>query len=82
MSKMRKNRIITVKRGHVTIPLWLRKKYKIEDKSAFVIVEKKQGLLLKPVKSFWDMAGSCSDVATVEEVKAELDKLRHEEEDE
>jgi bifunctional DNA-binding transcriptional regulator/antitoxin component of YhaV-PrlF toxin-antitoxin module len=79
---MRKNRIVVVKRGHVTIPLWLRKKYKIEDKSAFVIVEKKQGLLLKPIKSFWDTLGSCSDVATVEEVKAELDKLRHQDEDE
>ena len=45
-------------------------------------MEKKQGLLLKPVKSFWDMAGSCSDEATVEEVKAELDKLRHQDEDE
>jgi hypothetical protein len=42
---------------------------------------KEEGLLLKPVKSFWDMAGSCSDEATVEEVKAELDKLRHQDED-
>lgn len=79
---MRKNRIVVVKRGHVTIPLWLRKKYTIEDKPAFVIVEKKQSLLLKPIKSIWDMVGSCSDVATVEEVKEELDKLRHQDEDE
>ncbi len=79
---MRKNRIVVIKKGRVTIPIWLRKKYEIQDRSAFVIVEKKQGLLLKPVKSFWDMAGSCSDEATVEEVKAELDKLRHQDEDE
>jgi bifunctional DNA-binding transcriptional regulator/antitoxin component of YhaV-PrlF toxin-antitoxin module len=53
MSEMRKNRIVVVKRGHVTVPLWLRKKYKIEDNSDFVIVEQDQGLLLKPIKSIW-----------------------------
>lgn len=36
-----------------------------------------KGLLLEPVKSFWDLAGSCSDEATFEEVNVELDKLRH-----
>ena len=79
---MRKNRIVVVKKGHVTIPLWLRKKYKIEDRSAFVIEEKKQGLLLKPVKSIWDMVGSGSDAATAEEIDKLLYKLRHEDEDE
>ncbi len=78
---MRKNRVVKIKNGHITIPLWLRKKYEIEDRSTFVIEEKKKGLLLKPVKSFWDMAGAYSDVATVEEVKAELDKMRNEEDD-
>ena len=82
MNGTRKNRIVLIKKGRVTtIPLWLRKKYKIEDRSTFVIEEKKHGLLLKPVKSFWDMVGSCSDEATVEEVKAELDKLRNEEDE-
>ena len=82
MSKMRKNRILSVKRGQVTIPLWLRKKYKIEERSTFVIEEKKQGLLLKPVKSIWDMIGSGSDAATAEEMDKLLYKLRHEDEDE
>ena len=82
MSKMRKNRIVSVKRGQVTIPLWLRKKYKIEERSTFVIEEKKQGLLLKPVKSIWDMIGSGSDAATAEEMDKLLYKLRHEDEDE
>ncbi|MGD0203287.1 MAG: hypothetical protein ABSC20_05205 [Candidatus Bathyarchaeia archaeon] len=79
---MRKNRVIVVKKGHVTIPLWIRKKYKIEDGKAFVIIEKKQGLLLKPLNSFWDWIGTGPDNITVEEVKAELDKLRHQDEDE
>ena len=82
MSKMRKNRILSVKRGQVTIPLWLRKKYKLEERSTFVIEEKKQGLLLKPVKSIWDMIGSGSDAATAEKMDKLLYKLRHEDEDE
>ena len=82
MNGTRKNRIIAVKRGHVTIPLWLRKKYKIEDNSGFVIEEKKQGLLLKPIKSFWDMVGSGSDAATADKIDKLLYKLRHEDEDE
>ena len=79
---MKKGHVIVAKKGRLTIPSWLRKKYKIRDQTGFLIVEKKEGLLLKPMNSFWDWAGSLSDIATVEEVKAELDKLRHEDEDE
>lgn len=75
-----KSHVIIAKKGRLTIPVWLRKKYKIKDSTAFRIVEKKEGMLLKPMNSFWDMAGAFSDDATVEEVKKELDKMRQEDE--
>ncbi len=37
--------------------------------------------MLKPMNSFWDWAGAFSDDATVEEIKKELDKMRHEEDE-
>ncbi len=77
---MRKNRIMVAKRGNVRIPLWLRRKYKIEDGKAFLVVEKKQGLLLKPINSIWDMIGS-DDSETAEKVNMLLDKLRHEDDE-
>lgn len=37
-----------------------------------------EGILLKPKKSIWDMIGSGSEFATVEEMNELLDKMRHE----
>ena len=73
-----KSHVIVAKKGRLTIPVGLRKKYKIKDQTCFCVFEKKNGILLKPMNSFWDVAGAFSDDATVEEVKKELDKMRHE----
>jgi hypothetical protein len=42
------------------------------------VVETDEGILFKPKKSFWDMAGAYSHIATPEEMKKQLDKLREE----
>ncbi len=42
--------------------------------------ETAEGILLKPKKSIWDMAGAYSQFATPEEMKKLLDKLRKEDE--
>ena len=52
------------------------RKYKIEENSGFVVEE--QGLLLKPIKSFWDMVGSGSDAASADKIGKLLYNLRHE----
>jgi hypothetical protein len=39
-----------------------------------------EGILLKPKKAFWDMAGANSNIATPEEMKKQLDNLREEDE--
>jgi bifunctional DNA-binding transcriptional regulator/antitoxin component of YhaV-PrlF toxin-antitoxin module len=58
----------------------LQKKFKIEEGTRLEVVETDEGILLKPKKSFWDMAGAYSNVATPEEMKKQLDKLREEDE--
>jgi AbrB family looped-hinge helix DNA binding protein len=72
--------IVVKKKGQTTIPVRIRKKFKIEEGTRLAVVETDEGILLKPKKSFWDMLGSGSEFATVEEMNKLLDKLRHEDE--
>ena len=44
------------------------------------MLDTEEGILLKPKQSFWDLIGSGSKYATVEEMNKLLDKLRHEDE--
>jgi AbrB family looped-hinge helix DNA binding protein len=70
--------IVVKKKGQTTIPVRIRKKFKIEEGTRLEVVETVDGILLKPKKSFWDMLGAYSQYGTPEEVKKELDELRHE----
>lgn len=72
--------IVVKKKGQITIPVRIRKKYRIEEGTRLEVVETDEGILLKSKKSFWDMLGSGSKFATVEEMNELLDKLRHEDE--
>jgi AbrB family looped-hinge helix DNA binding protein len=72
--------IVVKKKGQTTIPVRIRKKFKIEEGTRLEVVETTDGILLKPKKSFWDMLGAYSQYGTPEEVKKELDELRHEDE--
>ena len=74
------NEVVVTKKGQTTIPVRLRKKYKIEEGTRLEVVDTDQGILLKPKKSIWDLIGSGSEFATVEEMNKLLDKLRHEDE--
>lgn len=68
--------VVINKKGQTTIPARIRKKYKIEEGTRLQVIETEEGILFKPVKSIWDLIGSGSAFATVEEMKKELDKLR------
>ena len=70
--------VVVSKKGQTTIPVRLRKKFKIEEGTRLEVVETEEGILFKPKKSIWDMIGSGAKYATVEEMKRELDKLREE----
>jgi len=70
---------VTVKKnGETVIPAGLRKKFKIEEDTKMEVIETSEGILFKPKakRSTWDLMGAYSHVATPEEVKKELDKLR------
>ena len=72
--------VVVTKKGQTTIPVRLRKKFKIEEGTRLEVVETEEGILFKPKKSIWDMVGADSEFATPEEMNKLLDKLRHEDE--
>ena len=71
---------VLTSKGQMTIPVRLRKKYKIDEGTRLEAVETDEGILLKPKESFWDLLGSGSDYATPQEMKKLLDKMREEDE--
>jgi AbrB family looped-hinge helix DNA binding protein len=72
--------IVVKKKGQTTIPARIRKKFKIEEGTHLEVIETNEGILLKPKKSIWDMIGAYSQIATPQEMKKELDKLREQDE--
>jgi AbrB family looped-hinge helix DNA binding protein len=74
--------IVVKRKGQTTIPVRIRKKFKIEEGTRLEVVETADGILLKPKKSIWDMIGAFSNQASVEEINELHYKLRHEEADE
>ena len=70
------NEVVVTKKGQTTIPARLRKKFKIEEGTRLEVIETEEGILFKPAKSIWDLVGSGSAYATVEEMKKRLDELR------
>ena len=70
--------VVVTRKGQTTIPIQLRKKYRIVDGSRLQVVDNGDGILFKPKASFFDLAGSGAKKATVKEVKELLDKLREE----
>jgi AbrB family looped-hinge helix DNA binding protein len=72
--------IVVKKKGQTTIPVGIRKKLQIEEGTRLEVVVTSEGILMKPQKSFWDTLGAYSKFGTPEEVKKQIDELRHEDE--
>jgi AbrB family looped-hinge helix DNA binding protein len=72
------NEVVVTRKGQTTIPVQLRRKFKIEEGTRLEVIETEEGILFKPKKSTWDLAGSGARFATPEEMKELLDKLREE----
>lgn len=70
--------VVVTRKGQTTIPVDLRRKYRIEQGSRLEVLDTGEGVLLKPKVSFFDLAGSGAKYATVKEMKDRLDKLRAE----
>ena len=63
-------------KGQVTIPVELRRKYRIQPGSKVEITEEEGKITIKKIASILDLAGAGSCIATPEELKEELDEMR------
>jgi AbrB family looped-hinge helix DNA binding protein len=70
--------VVVTRKGQTTIPVKLRRKYNIEEGTRLEVVDTEEGILLKPAKSIFDLAGTGAKHATPEEMKKLLDELREE----
>jgi AbrB family looped-hinge helix DNA binding protein len=67
--------VSVTRKGQITIPVELRRKYHIREESKVEVVDEGGRIVVSPLPSILDLAGSGSAVE-VEEVKRELDKMR------
>ena len=70
--------VVVTRKGQVTIPVKIRRKFKIEENSKVQIVEEDGKIVIKKQPSIFDLAGSSAGKISVEEVKKILDEMRAE----
>ena len=75
---MTSEEVVVTRKGQVTIPVKLRRKFGIEESSKVKIVEEDGKIVIKKHPSIFDLAGSGAGKASVEEVKRMLDEMRAE----
>jgi antitoxin PrlF len=78
MAKCMTCELRVTRKGQVTIPVELRRKFKIEESSRVQITEKNGEIVIKKCPSFYDLAGTGAGEVTVEAAKKELDEMRAE----
>lgn len=67
------------KKGQVTIPSHLRKRYGMQEGSTVVFEESNNGIIVKPLPDIANSAGKLSHYAKVEDVLDDLIKTRKQE---
>jgi AbrB family looped-hinge helix DNA binding protein len=70
--------ISVTRKGQITIPIAIRKKYSIEVGSRVEIVEEEGKIVIRKLPSIFDLAGNGAGKANVEELKRILDEMRKE----
>jgi len=73
-----KKEVIVTRKGQVTIPIEFRKKYGIEEGDIVLMEDVKDGIFLKPIPRFEDLAGVDEGKYDVKKLKKMLDKVRGE----
>ncbi len=64
------------RKGQVTIPAPLRKKYSIREGMKIQVTDTTSGIVLKPIPDMNDWAGADAGKYTYEEITRKLDRLR------
>jgi AbrB family looped-hinge helix DNA binding protein len=67
---------VVTRKGQITIPVKLRRKFGIEEGSKVEVVEEEGKIAIKKRPSIFDLAGSGAGKANVEDLKKMLDQMR------
>ena len=70
--------VVVTRKGQVTIPIEIRRKFGIEESSKVEIVEQDGMIVIRKRPSIFDLAGSGAGKANVDELKKMLDQMRDE----
>lgn len=72
MATVRRMRSRMTKKGQITVPSELRKRFRMESGKSVEFEETSRGILVEPVDDLSDSAGALSKYATVELVMSDL----------
>lgn len=70
--------VVVTRKGQTTVPVKLRKKYGIYEGTRLQVEDTGNGILLRKTTSTFELIGSGSKYASVEEMKRLLDEMRAE----
>jgi AbrB family looped-hinge helix DNA binding protein len=70
--------VSVTRKGQITIPVELRRKFGIEEGSRVEVLEEGGVIVIRKVLSIFDLAGSGAGKADVEVLKRMLDQMREE----
>jgi AbrB family looped-hinge helix DNA binding protein len=70
--------VLVTRKGQVTVPVALRRKYGIEEGMKMVVEDSPSGIILKVVPKIEDFAGADAGKCNVEKAFEVLDKMRSE----
>jgi AbrB family looped-hinge helix DNA binding protein len=75
---MTANEVVVTRKGQITIPIELRKKFGIEESSKVEVIEEEGKIVIKKLPCIFDLAGSGAGKGNVDELKRMLDEMRDE----
>ena len=70
--------VSVTRKGQITIPVELRRKFGIVEGSKVEVVEEKGSIVIRRLQSIFDLAGSGAGKGDVRELKRMLDQMREE----
>lgn len=70
--------VSVTKKGQITIPVTLRRKFRIEEGSKVEVAEEEGNIVIRKLPSIFDLAGSSAGKADVKKLKRILDQMRAE----
>jgi len=70
--------VSVTKKGQITIPVTLRRRFRIEEGSKVEVVEEEGNIVIRKLPSIFDLAGSGAGKGDVEKLKRILDQMRAE----